>query len=254
MVFFNTACQIDNRTNFKIYNSTTMRRRNNKKNKKNKNKTGRAGYNLSPTSYTNFESTSIGFLDPHKYVRLKYDDVFIGTLATVTAQNQIMRLNSIFDPDLTGTGHQPYGYDQLSALYNRYRVLKTSWKISFHSENVGFFICVIPTNGNLATAVTNLASFTAACEVPYATTRIQGNGANSVVMINSIELNKLNGTLKVEYLADDRFEAQIGANPSELLILNICVFNSSGSTLSLDYSVEIEYFVDLHDPILVAQS
>jgi len=228
-------------------------RRNNKRNRKN-NKTGRAGYNLSPSSYTNFESASIGFLDPHKYIRLKYTEVFVGTLATVTAQNQIMRLNSIFDPDLTGTGHQPYGYDQLSALYNRYRVLKTSWKITFHSENVGFFICVVPTNGNLATAVTNLASYTAACEVPHAIQRVQGSGANSVIMRNSIELNKLNGTLKVEYLADDRFEAQIGANPSELLILNICVLNTSASTLSLDYTVEIEYFVDLHDPILVAQS
>ena len=28
-------------------------------------------------------------------------------------------LNSIFDPNRTGFGHQPYGHDQLAGLYNR---------------------------------------------------------------------------------------------------------------------------------------
>lgn len=227
----------------------------NRKKRMGKKKRGnRRGYSIRQGGYTNYESPSIGFLDPHKYVRLKYSDVFAISLATVTATNQIMRLNSIFDPDLSGTGHQPYGYDQLSVLYNRYRVLKTSWKVTFHSETVGFFICVIPTNGNLATAITNQASFSAACEAPRSVVRVQGTGANAIIVRGSIALNDLNGTLKVEYLADDRFEAQVGANPSELIILNVGLYNSSASTVAIDFAIEMEFFVDLHDPILLAQS
>ncbi len=32
------------------------------------------------------------------------------------------RLNSLYDPDVTGTGHQPYQYDQLTAIYQNYIV------------------------------------------------------------------------------------------------------------------------------------
>jgi len=34
----------------------------------------------------------------------------------------VWRLNDMFDPDLTGGAHQPYGTDQMAALYGRYRV------------------------------------------------------------------------------------------------------------------------------------
>ncbi len=33
------------------------------------------------------------------------------------------RLNSIFDPDVTSTGHQPRGHDQWNAIYNKYCVI-----------------------------------------------------------------------------------------------------------------------------------
>jgi len=36
--------------------------------------------------------------------------------------NNSFNANSLYDPDQTGTGHQPNGYDTLSALYSRYLV------------------------------------------------------------------------------------------------------------------------------------
>lgn len=226
-----------------------------KRNGKNKTKDNREAYELAwPESYSNYENPSIGFLNPHKYVEFKYNDVFSYTLTTVTGSNQIMRLNSIFDPDLTGTGHQPYGYDQLAALYNRYRVLSCKWKVTFHAESLGFYICVVPSNGNLATAVTNAASFTLAGESPRSVCKAQGTGASAITISSRIHLNNLNGVTRTEYLADDRFEAQIGANPSELIVLNICTYNPSGSSVAIDFMLEMVYYVDLHDPIFQAQS
>jgi len=231
-----------------------MRRGNNAK-KRRPRKKKNTGYILRKQgAYSNFESPRIGFLDPHKYVRLKYSDIFSFSLATITGTNQLMNLNSLFDPDRTGVGHQPYGYDQLSALYNRYRVLKTSWKITFHAEATGFYIVVVPTNGTLATAITNQASYSTACEVPPAVVKAQGTGANSVIVRGSIALNDLNGCTKVEYLADDRFESQVGASPTELMILNIGNYNPAGTSVNIDYTVEMEFFVDFHDPIILASS
>ena len=49
---------------------------------------------------------------------------------------QYMRMNSLFDPDQTGTGHQPYYFDQFAALYNRYTVLgsKANCRVQFAAQ------------------------------------------------------------------------------------------------------------------------
>ncbi len=54
---------------------------------------------------------------------------------SVSAVQQItgkytFRANSIFDPDLTGAGHQPKFRDQLALYYSKYRVLGCSIKVS----------------------------------------------------------------------------------------------------------------------------
>lgn len=54
----------------------------------------------------------------------KYAQTFTlttGTVGVMGTQNSF-RLNCMYDPDATGTGHQPYGYDQMVALYNGYQV------------------------------------------------------------------------------------------------------------------------------------
>ncbi len=50
----------------------------------------------------------------------------------------LFRCNSIFDPDYTGIGHQPYGHDTLQSIYNHYRVMNST-------------ITMTPTNSNANT-------------------------------------------------------------------------------------------------------
>lgn len=226
-------------------------RKNMKKQKQNKN----GAYSLVPLGrFSNAESGPISFLDPHKFICFKYSDVYSFTLATVTGNSQIMNLNSLFDPDRTGTGHQPYGYDQIAALYNRYRVWHTKWKLHFHGESVGFYIVVVPSNGALATAITNQASFALACESPRSVSRVQGTGGNSVIINGGVALNDLNGTTVAEYKGDDRFQALFGASPSELLLLNIGIYNGTGSSVTVDFQLTVEYYCEIHDPFMLAQS
>lgn len=40
-----------------------------------------------------------------------------------TLTYHLFSCNGMFDPDITGSGHQPLGFDQLMALYNNYEVL-----------------------------------------------------------------------------------------------------------------------------------
>ena len=63
--------------------------------------------------------------------KMKYAEQLTQTGPSLGGLTQFtMNLNSIFDPNRTGLGHQPYGHDTLQTLYNRYRVIKCNYVIS----------------------------------------------------------------------------------------------------------------------------
>lgn len=67
---------------------------------------------------------SLQGLPQRVYVKLPYFDTgTIASAATISFLAQQFRLRSCFDPDLTGVGHQPRGFDQwVAAGYTHYRV------------------------------------------------------------------------------------------------------------------------------------
>lgn len=53
-------------------------------------------------------------------------------------------MNSLYDPDFTGTGGQPFYFDQLSAVYNRYRVLRAEFSVNIINVGIEFpAVCVL---------------------------------------------------------------------------------------------------------------
>ena len=53
-------------------------------------------------------------------------------------------MNGLFDPDITGVGHQPMGFDQLAEIYKGYRVI--SAKITAHfvrTDSLGVHPCMV---------------------------------------------------------------------------------------------------------------
>lgn len=210
---------------------------------------------MNSRGYTTVQRSRFTFLEPHLYVSLKYVDNIAYSMLTGVAQNNVFNLNSIFDPDRTGGGHQPYGFDQLVAMYNRYRVLKVSWVVSVAPVGGNMKLLVLPSNGLVATAITTAATFASAAELPFARWKaVPATGANPITLRGSMELNELNGTTRLEYLADDRFEAQVASSPTELLVLNVAILNDSTGTLTPNPTVQLIFHVDLHDPIILTSS
>lgn len=53
------------------------------------------------------------------------------------------RANSLYDPNYSGTGHQPFGFDQIAAFYNHYDVLSSTIKITMLCPNGGYTASVV---------------------------------------------------------------------------------------------------------------
>lgn len=68
--------------------------------------------------------------------KFKYADSDFNMSTTVGSAYQSSNIfsgNSIFDPDATGVGVQPYGYDPLSALYGHFHVYASKIKVRFYT-------------------------------------------------------------------------------------------------------------------------
>ena len=167
-------------------------------------------------------------------------------------------LNSIFDPNRTGTGHQPYGHDTLATLYNRYRVIDCSYRVSiFNLTNPTtepVQLTALPANEEVS-----ISTGAEGRESPRAKFIVQGaTGAPIRELKGKVYMPSLVGRTKQQYLADDRYQAQFGASPSELAILNLYTsLMTDGQVASgrtLQATVELIYHVECFDVKQLAQS
>lgn len=69
--------------------------------------------------------------------KLRYNETISMNPATGVVQAYSYRANSCFDPNQTGTGHQPMGFDSWANIYNHYIVLGSKIKATFHPVNAG---------------------------------------------------------------------------------------------------------------------
>lgn len=176
------------------------------------------------------------------------------TVLTSASGQYQFRLNSLFDPDLTGLGHQPYGFDNLALLYNRYRVIATGWRIqqpsSFNGTPVVFG--ALPNNDVSVT----WDNFGEMAENPRAKTVLNNPGGSIRVLRGKVSLPKLMGRTRAQYMADDNFQAIVNTNPAENAILYLASFNAlTGEAIpNIPIHVILEYTVEFFDLKHIVQS
>lgn len=187
---------------------------------------------------------------PQRYItKMKYSEV-ISTDSVTGAY--AMNLNSIYDPNRTGVGHQPYAFDTLASLYNRYRVISCGYRLSVSpTGGVPITLTAIPANQVLTTSTASEIR-----ENPRAKYVVQNVGANVMVLSGKSYIPSLVGRTKAQYMADDRYQALTTANPNEEAILNIATFNPSNdiSLVSTPVQVVMEYLVEFFDVKSLGQS
>jgi len=71
---------------------------------------------------------------------LRYSETVNLDATALTPAHYVFRAGSIFDPNYTGVGHQPYGHDTYQSIYNHYRVVKSVCKISNASNGANNII------------------------------------------------------------------------------------------------------------------
>lgn len=160
-----------------------------------------------------FPKNVIGFPDRLITV-LKYSEAFTFTGSTVPAA-QVMRMNSAFDPNATGTGHQPSFFDTYSAVYGRYFV--RHFKLELEITNVGSTSSAYVV-ANYTDQDFSANSVEQIIESKYSRYKVVAinSAGKSVITINLpwMSTMKLMGQPGTE--ADDNMYAAVSGNPSDV--------------------------------------
>lgn len=203
----------------------------------------------------------VGF--PNKFqTKLRYSEHGSLASAMVGIVNQEYRLNSVYDPDLTGGGNQPNFYTTFKEVYSKYRVVgcKVFLTLFTDGSGTGPYSCKASMLAYDATsgALSNLATGDAYAGMPNGYSRVlSGNAGNMQKVIYSkyFPISRIAGVRPQTVLADDLFAAGTGANPSKDLRLRISVDSfAGGAAVTAYYNVDLTYYVRFEDPIMQVQS
>lgn len=190
--------------------------------------------------------------------------------ASVTPSKNSFRLNSLYDPDQSGTGHQPLWFDQWTPIYNNYQVFAARFRITFinvtsmtsGAVDAPIYACYnIATDTNAGSNGTLTgSSWSAITERPGVRTKLlplANQGGGKCVMAGAVNCAKAFGVNSKRYNGDPDFASQVTTNPSRTLYLEVgAIPQFSGTTyaVSVQINIEITYWAVMWGYKVAAQS
>ena len=213
-----------------------------------------------------------GFLGSRKLVRsgfpaqctvkLAYvDSIAIDAIAGPdNFQYYIFRANSCYDPDYTGQGHQPMGFDEYMKLYDHYQVKWSSIKVTNMPYQATGNATPIVWGVHISDAPNTLASMNNVNQLmeqrntgPFKIGGLRDNTTNTRMntIKRSCNIRKFAGNKDPSLLRGDAF-----ANPTEEVYYTIWA-TARGSTYNPgaeQFDVHMEFIVTFTEPKLMTQS
>jgi len=158
------------------------------------------------------------------------------------------RLNSLYDPDYTGTGTYAQGYSAYNGLYQLMRVVRVRAIASFYSGTSGnMTVGWLPSQSSVVAA--NFAYLEAQ---PFAKSVVlQGNtgGGHSVARFDQhFDLARVTQQTRAQYMSDQDYAAAPSSNPTKSVYLTCFLAGHAGSAQSVGFTMRLVYEVEVSIP------
>lgn len=164
------------------------------------------------------------------FVRLAVNDVVVrapGAILDAYTYSQ----NGAFDPNVTGGGIQPAGFDQYSGFYGYYQVLASSISVQIinNTASTSMVACLYPSN------VATTLSYTNSVSLPYSRRSAIGalGSVNIKSIVNYITTKKLVG----REVSSVNYAAPVTAQPAAQTYWQLSARAADGAT-NLSYTIQ----------------
>jgi len=182
--------------------------------------------------------------------RLRYNVFRSFSVSGTTGQDVYQfKCNSMFDPDLTSTGHQPLYRDQLYTVYKYAVVTGCRWNLKVSTTSItGQLINVQATTYSTVDTDTS-----AAVE--------RGQVAQAFVQLGApreltgyVSMPVLFGTTLAALITDDLYRHDTNADPTQLAYLSVYAQDCELASARLSYCMTLDFSVMFKEVVKVAQS
>lgn len=188
-------------------------------------------------------------------VTLPYEEVLLPTTASGGLYSYQYRGNSVFDPNYTGTGGQPAGFDQWAAFYNEYTVLSCRIHAEIISGTSGTTEYVLfPAYNTTVPSTPEDASVR-----PYAKASIGAAVGNGTLrhLRQSMSTAQLLGVREQAVIDDDAYGATVSSSPAATAVWYWTLVGqnlNNANSLADIVRIHLEYDVLFHDRISLSLS
>jgi len=161
---------------------------------------------------------------------LKYSQIvtFTGSAAPVA---QVYILNSLYDPDLSGTGHQPSFYDFYQSMYSRYCVMGASAVLDIENETaIAVSVACVYTDTNIGGQ--SVETFTESMRCKAAIVGPSGAVNTKRLVMPAVTMSQIMGQAIIS--SDTSMYSSVGASPSDsAFMLFKCAATDSSTTITV---------------------
>lgn len=181
-----------------------------------------------------------------RYSDQHYSNTTLGALITY-----VYSANGMYDPNITGTGHQPRGFDQLMPMYDHYAV--TSCRITVHVDNsssAGVLFGIVPVD--TFTPRGSASDYLEDRKAKWIHLSPINSGVSTKSISHYVDIGKFLGR-KVKF--EDDLKGSASANPADQVYWHIVMFNLySTSDTGVSWVPVLDYSAALIEPKMPSQS
>lgn len=182
-------------------------------------------------------------------VSMRYGDIIDLDPAAGGQATHTFKANGIFDPDSTGVGHQPRGFDQWMTAYKNFAVIgsKITAKFASNASTSTIDTLLSITCDNTSVPSGAIGMLEAATSKPSISWEVFAPGNNEPVTLSQTFSHKK--WFGKDYY-EDQYAGSSSADPNELCFYNLSAqaMGAVDNPANINVAVQIDYLVMLYNP------
>lgn len=155
--------------------------------------------------------------------------------------SHVFSCNGLYDPDITGVGNQPVGFDQMTPIFDHYTVIYAKMIVDFHFSGSTSAYCGVKVNDNASTFSSGVPLIVGESSGQFMTTQ-----KDHATVTRSVNLSKFLGRPNI--MNEDDCRGDASNNPVEQAYFHVFNFPNEGNGESAYVLVRIEYVAIWSEP------
>lgn len=195
-----------------------------------------------------------------RLVKLRYSDaISLVPTAGGVAGTHYFSCNGMYDPDITGVGHQPLGFDQYMSMYDHYTVISSRITVIAAARGTaageaGIAAVYLNDNTSNVIAPNHISAYLEQPGCSFKPLALREAGNSIVTVVRKFNAKKDLGVSKP--LSAPEVRGSVSSNPAEQSYFQLLAgpIDVTGTMSTINCVVTIDYVAVLTEPKDLAQS